>query len=210
MKKSLILTTLSVFFLVACTNVNKTQQGSTEIFPLPDTPKPALIPIEKNDPSARTITPDLYQSPFQSHPEIVRYGRYTLVSVSPELGQRYLLDQLVTVNVPQRNRKVFNATVEQGLQATLKNTGLSLCAGFTPTTPSEVPTLFSRSLPQIHYQFGPMKLREALQMLAGPAYELTLNDIQRIVCFKPRAVIYDQPESKAVEMITTTTEVIEE
>ncbi|MDG2961723.1 PFGI-1 class ICE element type IV pilus protein PilL2 [Exercitatus varius] len=207
MKKSVIVTALSVLFLLtACTNLNKTNSASSEVFPLPKTP----VPVVRADPDARTIAPDLYQEPFQERPEVVRYGRYTLVSASPEMGQRYLLDQLVTVKVPQRSKKVFSATVEQGLNATLKNTGLTLCTGYAQTTPVEVQTLFSRALPKIHYAFGPMKLREALQMLAGPAYELTLNDIQRMVCFKPRAVVSDTPEAKAVEVITTTTEIIEE
>ncbi|TYG35306.1 hypothetical protein FW755_09480 [Lonepinella koalarum] len=209
MKKSVIAIAFSVLFLTACTNV-KTHSTSSEVFPLPETPEPLPVPIVRANPDARTISQDLYQEPFQDRPEIVRYGRYTLVSTSPEMGQRYLLDQLVTVKVPQRNKKIFNATVEQGLNTTLKNTGLTLCTGYAQTTPAEVQTLFSRSLPQVHYQFGPMKLREALQMLAGPAYKLTLNDIQRTVCFKPRAVVSDKPENKAVEVITTTTEIIEE
>lgn len=211
MKKSVVVTTISLFFLAACTNTHKVQQDGEKVAVTPTKPEPVLAtPIEKTDPEARVISPDLYQSALQESPEIIRNGRYTLVSASPELGQRYLLDQLVTINVPRRNKKVFTASVEQGLRATLKDTGFNLCERFLPTTPSEVSTLFSRPLPKIHYHFGPMKLREALQMLAGPAYSLTLNDVQRTICFKPHAVVSDEPQSNPTEIITTTTEAIEE
>lgn len=57
-----------------------------------------------------------------------------------------------------------------------------------------------------------MKLYEALQMIAGPAYELTLNDISRTICFKARESSFQNPHKPAVAVTTTTikTEVIEE
>ena len=162
----------------------------------------------------RVVQPDIYIDDHPTTPEVLREGRYTLVSLSPEDGQKYLLDQSVTVTVPQHNKKVFNANVENGLTATLNNTGLALCQRFNNNEPT-LPTLFSRPLPKVHYQFGPMKLREALQMLAGPAYEITLNDITRTVCFKQRSSVPQNITTRhspiETQTVTTTiTEIIEE
>ena len=162
----------------------------------------------------RIIQPDIYVNNYPATPEVLREGRYTLVTLAPEDGQKYLLDQSVTVIVSQKNKKIFNANVERGLNTTLKDTGLSLC-NRTSQPEQTLPILFSRPLPKVHYRFGPLRLRDALQMLAGPAYEITLNDITRTVCFKQRTSIPENITNNKhpIEMkttTTTTTEIIEE
>lgn len=156
----------------------------------------------------QAVIPDIYQYSDESNTQVIRQGRYTLVNISPEEGQKYLLEQMVTVNMTPKKKQMMNATVEQGLKTTLAGTGLKLCYG---SVLNQTSSLFSLPLPKIHYQFGPIKLREALQMLAGPAYYVTLNDITRTICFKTR----DTPieiEKKRLEIISTTTktEVIDE
>lgn len=47
----------------------------------------------------QVIVPDIYQTFDESTTQIVRQGRYTLVNTSPEEGQKYLLEQMVTVNM---------------------------------------------------------------------------------------------------------------
>ena len=160
---------------------------------------------EVREPQDRVIAPDIYQYTSET-PEVVRYDRYLLVGSSPQEGQKYLLEQLIDVKVPsgKGKKQVFNATVRQGLETTLANTGFTLCRISQP----EVSTLFSLPLPKIHYSFGAMKLREALQMIAGPAYDLTVNDITRTICFKPRPVT-ERVVVPTAEVTTTTTEVIE-
>ena len=214
--QKIFLTAITACLLSACTahsnseNVTSIENPSIQTPPL----NGAANLIAPPQLTERVIQPDIYVHDYPATPEVLREGRYTLVALAPEDGQKYLLDQSVTVTVPQKNKKVFNANVENGLAATLKNTGLELCHRFNHNEPT-LPTLFSRQLPKVHYQFGPMKLREALQMLAGPAYEITLNDITRTVCFKQRSVLPENMtraphpiETKTVT--TTTTEIIEE
>lgn len=201
-----ILLTAIALCLNAC-SVHPTEKNMTDV---PSTTSVIASPQS----TERVVQPDIYIDDHPTTPEVLREGRYTLVSLAPEDGQKYLLDQSVTVTVPQHNKKVFNANVENGLTATLNNTGLVLCQRFNNNEPT-LPILFSRPLPKVHYQFGPMKLREALQMLAGPAYEITLNDITRTVCFKQRSSVPQNITTRhspiETQTVTTTiTEIIEE
>ncbi|ANF70972.1 hypothetical protein A6043_06480 [[Haemophilus] ducreyi] len=200
-----ILAAMTICLFTACTHKTATNHTPTVVTP---SPQPQLID------QARVIQPDIYVDDYPATPEVLREGRYTLVSLAPENGQKYLLDQSVTVSVAQKNKKVFTADVEKGLTTTLKNTGLALCNRLNPQEKT-LSILFSRPLPKVHYQFGPMKLREALQMLAGPAYEITLNDITRTVCFKqrnaiPENIINNKQPIELKTTTTTTTEIIEE
>lgn len=201
MQKIVFTVTVLALCLSACTSKNNIPKGLEQNAAIPDLPVISKIQERQE----RVITPDIYQYTPEA-PEVVRYDRYLLVGSSPQEGQKYLLEQLINVKVPtgKGRKQVFNATVRQGLESTLAHTGFTLCRISQP----EVSTLFSLPLPKIHYSFGTMKLREALQMIAGPAYDLTVNDISRTVCFKPRPV-----EKRVVipttEVTTTTTEVIE-
>ncbi|KAE9541349.1 hypothetical protein A1D26_00075 [Ursidibacter maritimus] len=195
MKKSLL---FSVFFslgLLGCVNHSKQNMDNADNSLPPGNPLPKDMQISELNSSevnttvlkpvpiehGRKIEEDIYTSTYQEHPDVVRYGRYTLVSSSPIGGQKYLLEQLVQVNMKGK-KKQYTLTVEQGIWNTLKNTGFTLCSVPSP----EVRSLFNHQLPKVHYEFGPMRLREALQMLSGEAYELTVNDTLRQVCFERR------------------------
>lgn len=144
-------------------------------------PLPAenFAPLEVKMPvNHRIVKDDIYTESFEANPEVVRYDRYLLVDSKPEDGQKYLLSQMVTVNM-----KGFGLSVEQGMWNTLSGTGYSLCG---PLNQSVV-SLFGLQLPKVHYKFGPVRLRDAMQMLAGEAYELTVNDALRQICYTPRA-----------------------
>ncbi|OOF50782.1 hypothetical protein BKK52_01135 [Rodentibacter trehalosifermentans] len=143
--------------------------------------------------SYRKVSEDIYiNTTYEEYPEVIRYGRYTLVTSAPIGGQKYLLEQLVDVNVPVK-KKQYTATVRQGLHTTLNNTGYNLCS--LPAD-EDVRQLFGRPLPKVHYQFGSMRLRDALQMLVGEAFELIVDDTRRQVCFEKRASIPLSPQPK--------------
>ncbi|CAM3881717.1 type IV pili sensor histidine kinase and response regulator [Pseudomonas synxantha] len=111
----------------------------------------------------------------ENHPAELRYGRYTLVSTEPTTGQRDLLAQIIEVNISSS----LSPSVQDALQYVLQRSGYSLC----PVSAS-VRVLFTRPLPAAHYRLGPIPLRRALQVLAGPAWQLTTDEISRSVCFE--------------------------
>nr|WP_315416921.1 PilL N-terminal domain-containing protein [uncultured Pseudomonas sp.] len=111
----------------------------------------------------------------EGHPAELRYGRYTLVSTEPTTEQRDLLAQIIDVSIPSS----LNPSVQDALQYVLQRSGYALC----PVTAS-VRVLFTRPLPAAHYRLGPISLRRALQVLAGPAWQLTTDEVSRSVCFE--------------------------
>jgi len=113
---------------------------------------------------------------------VVRYGRYTLVSTQPLLAQQDLLAQMIDTRIPAD----MNPTVQQAMQHVLRHSGYGLC----PATDKPVATLYSRPLPAAHYRIGPLRLRTALQLLAGNAFVMQVDEIERQVCF---AVRTDKP-----------------
>lgn len=120
--------------------------------------------------------PQLSRSPAdENHPSELRYGRYTLVSTDPTTEQRDLLAQIVDVSIPSH----LNSSVQEAMHYVLLRSGYSLCPAAEP-----VKILFTRPLPAAHYRLGPISLRSALQVLAGPAWQLTIDEVSRSVCFE--------------------------
>ncbi|MBG5754453.1 PilL N-terminal domain-containing protein [Pseudomonas aeruginosa] len=152
----------------------------------------APLPHEPIEEAAPAIAPEA--------PEfipVVRYGRYTLVELAPTAAQRDLLLQTIDVSMPEDAR----ATVGDGLRHVLKRSGYQLCE-----TARAVIELYALPLPAAHLHLGPMTLREALLMLAGPAWELHVDDRARQVCFEqtgdgPSAEL--TPEPPAAEAVQT-------
>ena len=124
-------------------------------------PEPAVF--------ARTISPE----PEQGQIPVARYGRYTLVELVPEPAQRDLTRQVIEVSIPP----TFDASVGDALRHVLLRTGYRLC----DTT--EAAALYALPLPAAHLRLGPLPLRDALLALAGPAWELSVDDASRAVCF---------------------------
>ena len=136
-------------------------------------PNPLPPHPEIDNDSNRT---QLSRSPAaESHPADLRYGRYTLVSTEPTTEQRDLLAQIIDVSIPSS----LNPSVQDALHYVLQRSGYALC----PVTAS-VRVLFTRPLPAAHYRLGPISLRRALQVLAGPAWQLTTDEVSRSVCFE--------------------------
>lgn len=119
------------------------------------------------EPEARTQTmPDGWVP-------VVRYGRYTLVELVPEPAQRDLLQQAVEVSIPP----MLDASVGDAMRHVLLRSGYRLCDA------DEAATLYALPLPAAHLRLGPLMLRDALLTLAGPAWELSVDDETRQVCF---------------------------
>tara|TARA_R110000823_G_scaffold18342_6_gene57403 strand:- start:788 stop:1291 length:504 start_codon:yes stop_codon:yes gene_type:complete len=105
---------------------------------------------------------------------VARYGRYTLMALTPRAAQHNLLLQTVQVSIPTDKA----ATVGEALDQVLRHSGYSLC-----DSSAEVSVLHDLSLPASHRHLGPLLLYDALRTLAGPAWVLEVNNTTRQVCF---------------------------
>lgn len=103
----------------------------------------------------------------------VRYGRYTLIELVPEPAQRDLLRQVVEVVIPPG----LDATVGDAMGHVLRRSGYRLC------DTEDAAALYALPLPAAHLRLGPLMLRDALLTLAGPAWDLSVDDGARRVCF---------------------------
>ncbi|MBG7338531.1 PilL N-terminal domain-containing protein [Pseudomonas aeruginosa] len=103
---------------------------------------------------------------------VTRYGRYTLVELAPTAAQHDLLLQVVDVDIPG----TLGATVGDALRHLVLRSGYRLCD-------EQSADLLALPLPAAHYRLGPVLLRDALLTLAGPAWDLQVDDGERKVCF---------------------------
>lgn len=140
-------------------------------------------PLPASDSSAAPVRPRAPAAEIEQWPEL-HQGRYTRVSTRPTAEQRDLLMQIVEVNIPS----ALSPSVRDALQHVLQRTGYSLCPAAAPVQP-----LFTRTLPAAHYRLGPIPLQGALQVLAGPAWQLLVDQRNRAVCFEPRTTDSGSP-----------------
>ncbi len=155
------LTTLSLLALVASCTTQKVEQ-----------PNPAFDSSRNPD----LLAPDLYPNGAVAEKEpVVRYGRYTLVSTQPDAGQRDLMAQIIDVAIPAN----MQPNIRDAMQYVVDRSGYSLC----PTDSGDVNILYTRPLPAAQYKLGPMTLRNTLQVLAGPAWQVKVDEVNRQVCF---------------------------
>ncbi|SFN78997.1 PilL N-terminal domain-containing protein [Xenorhabdus japonica] len=117
----------------------------------------------------QSVSPDIYQQT----PEVVRYGRYVLVSTDPTAAQRDPLSQLMDIHLPASQ----NPSVADAMGYALRQSGYTLCA---PDKKNDI--LYRQPLPSVHAQLGPIRLRTALQVMAGPAWQLEVDEVQRVIC----------------------------
>lgn len=106
---------------------------------------------------------------------VVRYGRYTLVELSPGAGQQDLLEQIVDVTI----LPTLATTVGEALRYVLLRSGFTLCDS------PQIRILNTLPLPAADLHLGPVSLKTALRILVGPAWKLEVNEMTRSVCFLP-------------------------
>ncbi|HDZ2454025.1 TPA: TcpQ domain-containing protein [Klebsiella pneumoniae] len=130
-------------------------------------------------PTGRYQQPARFDDIYRNRaPEVVRYDRYTLVSTHPDDAQRDPLNQIVDITMPVQ---LVN-TVGEGFRYLLLESGYSLCSA----TSSAFSELLSRPLPAVQRDIGPVRLSEALQIVAGPAWRLKVDEVNREICFELR------------------------
>lgn len=105
----------------------------------------------------------------------VRSARYTLIEIAPDEAQRDLMHQVIDVTAPQG----LPTSVADMLRYVLLRSGYGVCEEEAFARFETLP------LPAAHLHLGPISLREALEVLAGPAWQLAVDDGTRQVCFAP-------------------------
>lgn len=113
-------------------------------------------------------------------PEVAHSARYTLVSLTPDIALRQPLRHVTQRTFPRATRK-RPFTRGEGLRGWLAGTGYGLCLPVS----RESRWLFSSPLPDVWLRAGPMHVDEALQAMAGPAWQMTTDEVSRTVCFQP-------------------------
>ncbi|MFS2159704.1 TcpQ domain-containing protein [Pseudomonas sp. Pseusp122] len=171
------LTTLSIFSLIA----GCTLQGAG-----------TATPVLDNSRNPAILAPDLYSTDGKPDDGAnVRYGRYTLVNTAPEVEQRDLMSQIIDVNIPSN----MHPQVQDAMQYVVDRSGYTLC----PANTDHVSILYTRPLPAAQYKLGPMSLRNTLQVLAGPAWLVKVDEVSRNVCFSLRSG-YEAPRLPAMNV----------
>jgi len=140
------------------------------------TTAPLASPPTHTDAVSAAVAPTSPELPPGFVP-VVRQGRYTLVEMVPKSAQRDLMQQVVDITMPP----TFDATVGDALRYVLLRSGYQLCDS------AGISTLTALPLPAADLHLGPLTLRDALLALAGPAWELSVDEAGRQVCFSPHA-----------------------
>lgn len=108
---------------------------------------------------------------------------YAVITPTASAEQRDLLAVVVSLKFP-----VGVDTVGQALEMLLERSGYRMAYG--ENTDPELGTLLLLPLPQIHRNLGPIRLRDALQALAGSAWILVEDPVNRLVSFDLNARYY--------------------
>jgi len=106
-----------------------------------------------------------------------RAGRYALVNPMATPEQSDLLSVVIDISFASSI-----TTVGEALTHLLVRSGYSL-ANLDSSDPY-LPILFSRPLPQVHRKLGPIKLETALKTLAGPAWILSVDPVNRFISYE--------------------------
>lgn len=146
---------------------------------------PALPPMA----AASVAESQTTSAPLLDPIPVVRQGRYTLVELVPSDAQRDLMQQVVDITMPS----MPDATVGDALGYVLLRSGYRMCDG------ADTSALYALPLPAVHLHLGPLTLRDALQALAGPAWDLSIDEANRKACFSRHGA--EAPSGPAVAPI---------
>ncbi len=107
----------------------------------------------------------------------VQVGRYQSVIMRPDENQVDLLSVVITRNLPEHVN-----TVGQAVASLLEGSGYRLLS--PKLAESYRSHLFAMPLPQVQRQLGPLSLRQALELLGGPAHRLVIEPTYRLVSYE--------------------------
>ncbi len=107
----------------------------------------------------------------------VQIGRYSTLPPVATVAQADLLAAIITVRIPESVQ-----TVGEAVRFLLLRSGYRLLA--KEDMNMDTVDLLALPLPAVHRAFGPIVLRDALEMLAGPAFRLVQDPQHRLISFE--------------------------
>ena len=107
----------------------------------------------------------------------VQVGRYQSVKLQPTDEQINLLSSIVEIELPEQV-----STVGQAITRLLDGSGYRLLS--PKLAESYRSHLFAMPLPDVQRQLGPLSLRQALELLGGPAFRLVIEPTYRLASFE--------------------------
>lgn len=114
---------------------------------------------------------------YANGPSVVQVDRYTLMQTKATVAQKDLLAVIVNVDIPGHV-----ITVGETIQYLLTRSGFGLASA--ESSDPALPILLNQSLPMVHRHIGPIELRDALSTIAGPAWKLVEDPVNRLVSFQ--------------------------
>lgn len=117
----------------------------------------------------------------------LQVGRYTTVSSQPDESDAYPLAVTAKVHFPRG----YVATVGDAVKYLLIRTGYELAP--IHTMDEHVRRVFGLRLPESHRVMGPFRVEAMLQALLGRAFELKVDQSQRLVAY--RALAASNPDA---------------
>ena len=106
----------------------------------------------------------------------IQVGRYSTLPPVATTAQTDLLAAIITVQIPDSVQ-----TVGDAVRYLLLRSGYRLLA--EEARPADTVDLLALPLPAVHRAFGPIALRHALEMLAGPTFRLAQDPQHRLISF---------------------------
>jgi len=107
----------------------------------------------------------------------LQVGRYQSVMLEPTDEQIDLLSHIVEIELPEQIN-----TIGQAISHILDGSGYRLLS--PKLAESYRSHLFAMPLPEVQRQLGPLSLRQALQLLGGPAFCLVIEPTYRLMSFE--------------------------
>lgn len=109
----------------------------------------------------------------------VRVSRYSVLNSGITQAQENLLENIVSVSI-----SADSTTVGTAINEVLIGSGFRLAE--LKNSDPYVDVLFQSPLPDIHRDLGPAKVKDLLSVLAGPAWQLITDPVNRLVTFDLR------------------------
>ncbi len=109
----------------------------------------------------------------ESHYQV---GRYISVEPVATPVQKDLLSVVVTVDFTDQIQTVGDAMTHILLRSGYRMASLD-------ASDPALPVLLNSPLPLVHRQLGPIRIDNALSALAGPAWDLVIDPVNRLVSF---------------------------